>query len=322
MFDAYCRSLLAAGGHTEAVRLEVAKLCEQSRARFGDEPWTSLYQGCLRHLDGDENAAAGLYALAAREVEVLWPSSIGCRSAISADDRERYLRINPALAALHWEKVAPAARYVLMTGADHTYLRRFAPVYLRSARAFGGDCTIHFHLTNATPDDRAWLEEQAGASSPKISMTTEDYSGPDLRAYLALARFLRLADVVRYYHRPVLLTDIDAAFTRPVADAVAATKGADVHLRLKRTNFHAHPWNTIQAIITLIRPTAGGLKFASVVASIAAGLFTERAGAGLWFIDQNVLYSAYRFCRANDTCVVGEWGADDLPGGLIFGKNL
>jgi hypothetical protein len=317
-FDAYCRAFLAAYGHGDAVRQTVEALCARSRNYFGDQPWTYLYQGCLYHLDGRDSEAAAAYALAAPGAELLWPSSIGCRSVVAPEQRTAFAEASARLGPIRWERRVPAVGPVLFAACDHGYLRRFAAAYLRSIARHVGDGTVHLHIVNPAADDLTWLEAEAASLWPRLAVSTEIYGGPDQRAYFALARMLRLAEILGAYQRPVLATDIDAAFSLAIAPFQP-----DMHvgLRFKRQNFHAHPWNTIQAGALVVAPTMQGLSFAIALADIGAGLFAERAGAGLWFIDQNVLFSAFRQHEA----AFGPAAQDlnmQLPGGLTFGKDL
>jgi len=292
-FDAYCRSLLASLGHTRSVRLQIEGICGRSRRRFGDQPWTDIYDGCLLHLEGNDEAAAACYDL----------GSVG-----------------PEGDPLALEAPAESGRHVLLAACDPGYLRRFAPLYIRSAARHGGDCNVHLHIVNPVADDLDWARREAGEFRPRLSVSTEVYAGPDARAYYALARFVRGAQLLEFYQRPILITDIDAAFTGAV-DVFLGANGGPVGLRFKRMDFHAHPWNTVQANAVLLRPTEEGLSFARDVSTVSSRLFSQRAGRDVWFIDQNVLFSVYRryFLRAAwDFCDLNA----DLHNAVIFGKTL
>jgi hypothetical protein len=325
-FDAYCRSLLASLGHTRPVRLQIEGLCGRSRRRFGDQPWTDLYDGCLLHLEGNDEAAAACYDLASRDVSVLWPSSRGCRSVTGPRQRDKFLcarqdgSVGPAGDLLALEAPAESGRHVFLAACDPGYLRRFAPLYIQSAARHGGDCNVHLHIVSPAADDLDWARRQAGEFRPRLSVSTEVYTGPDARAYYALARFVRGAQLLEFYQRPILITDIDAAFTGAV-DAFLGANSGPVGLRFKRRDFHAHPWNTVQAGAVLLRPTEEGVSFARDVSTVASRLFSQRRGRDVWFIDQNVLFSVYRryFRRAGwDFCDLNA----DLRNAVIFGKTL
>jgi len=325
-FDAYCRSLLASLGHTRSVRLQIEGICGRSRRRFGDQPWTDIYDGCLLHLEGNDEAAAACYDLASRDASVLWPSSRGCRSVIGPRQRDKFLcarqdgSVGPEGDPLALEAPAESGRHVLLAACDPGYLRRFAPLYIRSAARHGGDCNVHLHIVNPVADDLDWARREAGEFRPRLSVSTEVYAGPDARAYYALARFVRGAQLLEFYQRPILITDIDAAFTGAV-DVFLGANGGPVGLRFKRMDFHAHPWNTVQANAVLLRPTEEGLSFARDVSTVSSRLFSQRAGRDVWFIDQNVLFSVYRryFLRAAwDFCDLNA----DLHNAVIFGKTL
>ena len=321
-FDAYCRALLAAEGHTEAVREQVRHLCERSRAHFGDQPWSSLYDGCLLHLAGEDEAAATEYALASRDVSVLWPISVACRTVLGPRRRDAFARMTPQLQDVTHEKTVEAAGAVLCVACDHAYLRRFGPSYLRSVHEHGGGITLHVHVVNPEPDDVDWIEREAPALWPRIAVSTETYRGPDARQYYALVRFMRIAGLAERYGQPVLVTDIDAAFTGVLDLAAAPSDPKDVSLMFKRTDFRAHPWNTIQARALIVWPTERGRIFARALGSVAAALFAERAGLGIWMTDQNILFSLYRKYEREHAWRFGDVGDRRLAGGLLHGKNL
>jgi hypothetical protein len=318
-FDAYCRSLLAARGHGDDVRRAVALLCERSRARFGAQPWSDLYEACLAHLAGDDESAAARYAMAARDVDVLWPSSAAARTVVAPSRRDAWLGDETPLPCVRVERPRPAGGPVVLVGCDRVYLRRYGPAYLRSFARFGEDVTLHVHLTDPLPDDIAWLRDASPATWDRTAVTTETYVGPDPRPYYALARFLRLGELLERYDAPVLVTDLDAVFERPIADNVSDAAGADAALTFKRTDYRAHPWNTVRAGALIVQPTERGRTFARALRRVGAALFTERAGRGAWFIDQNVLYSVFRRFE-NERGYRFADISGSLPGGLRHGK--
>ena len=321
-FDGYCRALLAADGHLAPTFARIRDLCDKSRRRFGDQPWTDLYEGSLSHLAGEDAAAAECYSRASREAEVLWGSSVGCRSVVSSRQSELYLSQTPALAPLRLVRRGASGRSTLMVGCDPAYLRRFGPAYLKSVNEHAAQCALHLHIIGHDEELSAWIQAQVPQLWPRVWITVEDYSGADTRAYFALARLIRLSEVLALHRQLVFMTDIDAAFTHPISPDLAALEvTADFFLRFKHTDFHHHPWNTIQANALLVRHTACGVAFSFALRSIAAGVFAERAGEGVWFIDQNALFATYRWSQGGRG-LVGDLSRAPLPGGLVFGKTL
>jgi hypothetical protein len=320
-FDAYCRSLLAARGHGDDVRRAVALLCERSRARFGAQPWSDLYEACLAHLAGEDETAAARYAAAARDVDVLWPSSAAARTVVPPSRRDAWLDEETPLPPVRVERARPAGGPVMLAGCDRVYLRRYGPAYLRSFARFGEDVTLHVHLIDALPDDIAWLRDASPETWDRTAVTTETYAGPESRSYYALARFLRLGELLERYDAPVLVTDLDAVFERPIGADVSDAAAADAALTFKRTGYRAHPWNTVQARALIVQPAERARTFARALRRVGAALFAERAGRGTWFIDQNVLYSVFRRFESERAYRFADLSGR-LPGGLRHGKDF
>jgi hypothetical protein len=315
-FDLLCRALFSSRGHGDDVRAAVATLCARSEARFGAQPWSDLYRACLLHLAGDAEAAARLYHAAARDTALLWPNSIGCRSVIAPMERDAWSAAPPVEPSpMRIVQVGVGDGPILMIACDTRYLRAYAPAYLRSITAHCPSALVHVHLIDPAPDDIAWLEATASPLRPAISCET--HSGPEPRAWFALARFVRLVELLALYDRPILVTDIDAAFTRaPIIPA------ADIGLRIKRRGFRAHPWQTVQAGALSVSPTVPGHAAVTLLRRLALGSYATRGGQGIWFVDQNVLFTAYRMLATNGATTIADIAEEGLPGGLRFGRAL
>jgi hypothetical protein len=319
-FDAYCRFVLQSQGCTAQARDEVRRVCERSEATFGPAPWSDLYYACLLHLQEDDEAAAEWYARAALDVDVLWFESIGCRSVVAPSDRDRLLALERPIAAMRDEVTIASGRDVVFVSCDHAYLHAFGRAYLESVARYGAEVLLHVHVIDPHPGDVAWIEETSPTLNGRLAITTESHGGHDARAYYTLARLIRIAELLDRYGHAIYCTDIDAVY-RTTIDLSLANESGDVGVHFRRKWFHWHPWNEIQADNLLIRPTQDGRRFARTLRSLAVGVFAERAGPGIWNVDQNVLYSAYRKFSDNP-----DWKFFDVdaqrPGGLAFGKHF
>jgi hypothetical protein len=314
-FDLYCRALLWRPEQPEAIQ-SIERLCDRSEARFGQQPWTDLNRACLRHIEGDWPASVHLYRRAGREAEILWPGSRGCTSVIDLDEAERWAEcelVRP-VRQLDFIRSAEPVGVIGLVACDSKYLRMFWPIYIDSAFGYGGGATVHLHIIDPQTDDVGWAIDQAGAFAANISITVERYEREDARAWYATSRFLILPQILRHYRLPVVVTDIDVTFLSPIDSLIA---DADVGLRFKRSGFRAHPWQTIQAGAFSIRPTSGGILFADSLRALGVGSFQARAGVGMWFVDQNMLFTARRaFASSPDVGVCDISGL--LPDRLQF----
>jgi hypothetical protein len=311
-FDLYCRALLWRPEQSEAIQ-SVERLCDRSEARFGQQPWTDLNRACLRHIEGDWPASVHLYRRAGREAEILWPSSQGCTSVIDLDEAERWVEnelVRP-VRQLDFVRSAKPFGVIGLVACDSKYLRMFWPIYIASAFGFGGSATVHLHIVDPQTDDVEWATDHAGAFAANISITVERYEREDARAWYATSRFLILPQILRHYRLPVAVTDIDVTFLGPINSLIA---DADIGLRFKCTGFRVHPWQTIRATALSIRPTPGGILFADSLRALGVGSFQARAGIGMWFVDQNMLFTARRAFAS-----IPDIGVCDISG-LLFDR--
>ncbi len=319
-FDVLCRAILSAEGLGEPSRVRIADLCARSEDRFGAQPWSMLYRACLAHLAGDRDAAATLYQAAGAETDILWPSSVGSRSVIGSGDLAAWRTADPStITPARIEHRGATGTSVLFVACDAVYLRAFAPAYLRSVATWAPEASLHIHLVDPAAGDLAWIESAARDLWSRISISSEVYAGPDRRTWYAMTRFVRLPQILDMYDRPVAVSDIDAAFTRPL-DALAT--GGDIGFRIKRAGFRAHPWQTVQAGALTVRPTPDGIAAAQLLKRLAVGMFDARGGRGLWFADQNVLFSGWRALVEEGHVRIDDISGQALPGGLVFGKSL
>jgi len=321
-FDLHCRALLSSRGHGEEVLAELARLCSLSETCFGAQPWSDLYRACTRHLRGDWAGAVPLYRRAAAGIDILWPSSVGCRSVIDDAEAARWLDAPadlPTPSPIDWLKETASAEFLIFLACDPSYLRLFWPGYILSVAQQATNAAVHLHIVDAGPEDAGWAVEQAGLVAPRLSISTERHAGRDARAWYATARFVRLPEMLRHYGCPVLVTDIDAAFSRALDPLIP---DADVGLRVKRHGFRAHPWQTIQAGALAVRSTPRGQAFADGLRLLGVGSFAARARANIRFVDQNMLWAARRLLISGTDTRVADIGEEFLPGGLRFGKAL
>jgi len=186
------------------------------------------------------------------------------------------------------------ADLIVAAAADSRYIVRFAESYARSfADAAGPGTALHLHVIDPDAEAEAVLARLAGAYPLGISRERGASFGTR-NVYFACARFLAAPALLAHYQRPILLTDIDLSFRRPIA-ALAALAG-DADIALFETG-HAAPQLRCDAAVVHLAPTEGAAHFLRILRRYLAEKL--RADAK-WVLDQAALWSITR-ARAGRT---------------------
>lgn len=328
LFDLCCRAVLSLHQNSEHAKGIVKELCERSDLSHGEQAWSLLYKGCLHHLDGDHDLAVPAYLQAGAGAHFFWPTSNGCKSvaliepnlSVSAGPN----RGQQSDISLDFFRRAPRTSkpLVVLTTADAVYLQKFGDRYFQSVKKYAPEATVHLHLMNSDHNDRAAIDEAIFSGTwPEMTITLESVDLAERLPYFAYARFIHAAQFLNYYERPVLVTDIDAAFHAPLQSSLPPLDKIDVGLRIKKAGFRAHPWQTIQAGLFLACPTESGHRFCRDLGQHLTQLLHARAGQQLWFVDQNALYHLWLLYRLRHAALrVLDLAKSSLPGDLRFGK--
>lgn len=200
--------------------------------------------GCARLLANDEDAAFAAFrplkALLRERAAHLpigaeSPFNVAYRQATLVEDGD-YLealvpdRVAEAAAALPVPEAVGAWRagegpFVLMAACDGRYFHRFAPEFLRSLDARASGLTVHLHVVEPGEGTLDLARVLAAGSANIVNLSVEGanpHAGP---AYYSCARFLAAKGVVEAWRRPVLLADIDVAFTDTPERVARAAEG-------------------------------------------------------------------------------------------------
>jgi hypothetical protein len=304
-YDLACRAILASHGHSGRAQNAVRELCAESLRRYGRQPWTDLYDGALLHLAGKHDEAVQCYRAAEADAALLLPLSNGCKTVLTLDEirefaYDRDAGISRPSANMSFENAAQPGPAVAVVAADHAYLMRHGNSFFQSVQAHGAGITTHLHLVNPELEDYAFISDGVRSGKwPPLKLSTEVYDGPDSRAYYASVRLLRAPVLLEAYNRPLLISDIDSVYEEPILPLLPFVTSFDVGLFFKnnRHRYRAHPWQTIRAGILMCAPTGAGRLFCKAVERITMRAFDKFKGKDIWFIDQNMLYSAWLLSR-------------------------
>ncbi|MGE4279019.1 MAG: hypothetical protein AB7G62_05490 [Magnetospirillum sp.] len=113
------------------------------------------------------------------------------------------------------------AEYVLLAACDGKYLDRFGADYLDSAARMGPGGLVHLHVVEADDDAVADFCQLAARAGMAVAVSVEGANPWRSGAYYACSRFL-VAAWVKAQHggKPLMATDIDIRFIRPLAELV------------------------------------------------------------------------------------------------------
>lgn len=187
------------------------------------------------------------------------------------------------------------SRCVIYAACDAVYFRRFAYPLLHSLGQHAG-CGFAFHLHLFNPD--RWIAEEVAAlplgrwcRALRVSEEHRSFNThAEAKTWYSCARLFPLADMLERYRRPVLMVDADVLALAPILPVLDIGAMADAAL-IRWSAAQWRIWDHFSASAVLLQPTAGGWRFATLLANYVR-TFVERPG-GAWFLDQIALFAAH-----------------------------
>lgn len=271
------------------------------------------YQSCARLLAGDEDGAFALLGRLKPRLAALAATlpigpedrfNVAYRQATLIEDGDYPDALDPqriaaaaarlpALTALRPWPAAQAAPFVLLAAADGPYLRRFAADFLESADASVEGAVVHLHAIAADDETLAGLAAAAAACRNPVMLTAEDAAAHGGGAYCASARFLVAGALMARYGRPLMITDLDIRFIRPLGDLAEAARP------FAFASFVHDGWgpcSRLPAVLTWFAADADG------AAMLEAARHTILSKLDVpwphnWMLDQAALMTARRWLR-------------------------
>jgi hypothetical protein len=204
------------------------------------------YAGCVHLLNDDEDAAFDCFArlkpiLAERRDELPIASedrfNIAYRQATLIEDAAYVdgldrgaLLAKAALPSIQWQgDPAPSeAGFTLLAACDSRYFVMFATRFLESVEAQDQGLGVHLHIAAADETAQALayrLAQSMGRN--RLTISTEPASRHAGGAYYSCCRFLAAAELRSRLAQPVMITDIDIAFTKAPREIAALASDFD-----------------------------------------------------------------------------------------------
>ncbi len=194
-----------------------------------------------------------------------------------------------------------------LISVDAGYLERYVPAMADSfLRHHGDEAGLHVHVVNPTGSSRELAQRLFQASAGRVAISTETVGvGVDQlatcerirerRVYYASSRFLIAPQLLHRYDCPLVILDADLIVKQDLAPLVAAAGAWDVSLTRYPVNRQLL-WQQYFASFQVLRPTAGGLAFATLLAKYLRD-FLDR-DRWIWPLDQAAQYSLGEYLRS------------------------
>lgn len=231
--------------------------------------------------------------------------NIAWRQATLVEDGDYPDSLDPALLAERAAALPPlrvvgrwgdsaAAPFVLLAACDGKYLDHFGAGYLESAVRMGAGALVHLHVVEASADQVAAFSAHAENAGVPVVLSVEDANPWRSGAYYACARFL-VAGQVKTMHggRPLMATDIDIRFTRPLAEL--ATLAAPFAFASFVYDAGMGPASRLPAVWTWFAGSDGDAMLESLRHVILSKL--DVPWPHNWMLDQAALICARRWLR-------------------------
>lgn len=189
-------------------------------------------------------------------------------------------------------------RPVVLVGCDEVYWQRFGADFLASWRAHAGSCALHLHIINpseATVGVLVQLGRSPGLSCSCEHIDVAPLPEPVRKTYYASARFAVAGSLLRDGRSPVVQVDVDAAFLRDPAPAMAEWPDWDVAVMEDRRG--RGPTRDLLAGFLAFNATEAGRAFLDRVVAYIGWHFDR--GQVYWTLDQAAPYCVHdRMARA------------------------
>jgi hypothetical protein len=201
---------------------------------------------------------------------------------------------------------------VILAACDDLYYWRFAITLLLSIEDQGERQQVHLHLCRPSA---ATLKHIGGLPAllthVQLTWTVDDCRlAEGLRyrtVYLASARFLIAAAVMREAKVPVLCIDVDAIAVKPIWPAYAAAQAKGDAVLIQRPT-ESSVSRRLRAGAVGFNPTPAGRRYVSAAGRAIAAIFAIRP---LYHLDQIVLFYLMRTMKHRRELQVA-----DMPGPL------
>ena len=282
-------------------------------------PYGAIGEGIHAFVRGDDESAYERFSKARTHplfASIVRDDFIGARTCrrLPALSEIRELAFPLPVGELRWVQRAPlgAEPYVISYCCDDSYFRAFASRILASLPHDARGLTLHFHIVAPMPETHELIEalvDEARLRRLSLHVSTEATPTRD-RAYFASARFVRMAELLQSFDRPLLFLDTDTEFESDPREWCKGFGPEAVNILFCKGPWSGGfvPWRAFWAGMVYVPQNRLGRRFADVVHRVLAYLWTPEPHQN-WFVDQNALYVTYVLVREER----GARGFEDLP---------
>lgn len=266
----------------------------------------AFYRACLDHAAGDRDGAAQGFA---RCLAAAHPMSHATRGAASYLARPGAR----ALRARGMRIIRLAQGRPIVVTADPVYFAQWVPLLLACLARTPPPVAVHVHIVGGPG---LTLPDLPGDLADRVGLSVE--ADPGLgRAYYASARFIAAQNLLEAYGRPLLFSDIDAAFD-PSVGAFMARLGPHPAAFLFKTTDNHFPWRSVPANLCYLSGDTRCWKMLEQMARYLGTVFdAPQDGRPLWWCDQNALAHALAETGL-DRKAASVFGLRRAHGGLPF----
>jgi hypothetical protein len=203
---------------------------------------------------------------------------------------------NVGLSPIEWgAKLSAKAPFVIMFACDSNYFTKYGLQYLYSIDRLGSPAATHVHIVNPTaeiciilPYIRTLMRSIDLGYSFEVKIGAES-------SYLKSARFLRAAELMDVYQRPLLVTDADSLCA---SDPMKATGYNEADFVGRFIPDNVLPWHVYPAGLTMVFPTFRGRRILSSICSSIIDIMGTEGWEDQRSIDQNSLYASLSYFRS------------------------
>lgn len=271
---------------------ELQLVLEHARREPCLSTFCHLYQGHLLHVSGNYSAAVAEFNQV-EECDYSLPSDKGAVTVRSSDQINNMPHSEHSPIMFEPANQQAVGELVTVVACDSKYFMLFFEIFSQSFKAKNPDDMLHFHIVNPSEEVKHVVADAKSEGKINFSFSKADQA-TNIKALFASVRFLIAKQLLEYYQKPILITDIDVGFSGRLTDFNLSPANADVCVKFRKDSY-LFPWRTIPANTILFNNSTGAFKFLQCFADYFYSVYGDGESTNIWWVDQSALYSIYRY---------------------------
>ena len=271
---------------------ELQLVLEHARREPCLSTFCHLYQGHLLHVSGNYSAAVAEFNQV-EECDYSLPSDKGAVTVRSSDQINNMPHSEHSPIMFEPANQQAVGELVTVVACDSKYFMLFFEIFSQSFKAKNPDDMLHFHIVNPSEEVKHVAADAKSEGKINFSFSKADQA-TNIKALFASVRFLIAKQLLEYYQKPILITDIDVGFSGRLTDFNLSPANADVCVKFRKDSY-LFPWRTIPANTILFNNSTGAFKFLQCFADYFYSVYGDGESTNIWWVDQSALYSIYRY---------------------------